>query len=108
MSGEETVQIPASLLEKMQAQIAALSEKVGLKEDEIINPDWPVTVYRQDPQADVEEHDHVNFKASFQAKAVHDEDALAAALKDGWTKDVPDCWLASYVPPKPPKSKSKA
>lgn len=114
MSGEETVQIPASVLEKMQAQLAALTAKVGIEEDEILDPEWPRTVYRQNPQADVEPHDHVNFHASFEAKTVASQEALDAAMskydadenKDGgWSTEVPKCWLASYVPPKPPKAK---
>ena len=102
---EETVQIPASLLEKMQAQIAALSDKMGIKEDEIINPDWPRSVYRQDPDAEVEEHNHAEWRASFDAKPVASQEALDAALADGWTTDVPACWHASYKTPKPPKGK---
>ncbi len=105
MSGEETVQVPASLLEKMQAQLAALSDKVGITEDKILDPDWPKVVYRQDPTSEAEEHDHAAFRASFESMKVSDQSALDTAEADGWSTDVPACWHASYRVPKPHKSK---
>ncbi len=94
--GSETVQVPADVLEKMQAKIDALSDKVGLQEEEVLDPNWPKTLYRLDPDSELTEHD----AGAWEAMKVHDQDAMDKASKMGWKPDVPKCWYASFKAPK--------